>query len=183
MDFKITLLNNASDDLDTVRSELELYWDVKDASDISEILKILALKRAIKPLSSTFELLAKYVLQAEHWALIFKNPGEASMEKLTSGDFKSVDYNECTTRLRNICGISLTFHNIEKIHKIRNKLEHYAIDTPLAEVQLAVKGAIEEVAYFCREKVFTITKNEDDKKQLDPLRNSLSELERIMDEI
>lgn len=87
-----------------------------------------SLKYAILHLSAGTELLLKEVLKNEHWSLIFENTNNAKYDLLTTGEFKSVDFETLITRLINISEIELSEKDISilrQLRRLRNKMVHF----------------------------------------------------------
>ncbi|MFZ6665267.1 hypothetical protein [Peijinzhouia sedimentorum] len=101
------------------------------SSGVEHILKDKSphlLKYAILHLSAGTELLLKEILKNEHWSLIFENPNIAKYELLSTGEFKSVDFETLITRLMNISEIEMSEKDISilrQLRKLRNKIEHF----------------------------------------------------------
>ncbi len=124
MAFKITLIDNAVDEINALRCDMELYLDIANAKDIPESEQHYAIKRCIKQLICAWELLMKYCLQRFDWKQIFADPSKATIQSLQSGEFKSVYYNQAIIRLAKY-GVSMPFDNLIKLHQFRNQIEHY----------------------------------------------------------
>lgn len=117
-DIKYDMLENG---LDFVTSGITHIIDNKSTN---------AIKYAIIHLSAGVELILKDRLRKEHWSLIFDNVNAAKLELLTSGDFKSVDFESILSRLQNICGVEIHKKHIaalRQLRKERNKIEHFEV--------------------------------------------------------
>lgn len=87
-----------------------------------------SLKYSILHLFAGIELLLKERLRREHWSLIFQDLSQANAAKLASGDFKSVDFHTCTSRLTEIASISVTkpqLKHLESLRQLRNRIQHF----------------------------------------------------------
>jgi hypothetical protein len=123
MKFEWDLLENA---LDFIYVALErLSQDKLSKQD---------LKYGLLHLSSGVELLFKEALRREHWSLIFRDPDQATVEALNSGDFKSVDFESCLKRLQNIASVRKLSKSQQTellgFRQKRNQLEHFGITGP-----------------------------------------------------
>lgn len=129
-DFKYTLLENG---LDFVLSAIE---------NLSGKPENRQLKYAILHLHSGIELILKECLRREHWSLVFEKVEDANKEKYESGDFISVQWKTCLTRLKGICEIEISNENLrtlEELRKKRNRLEHFnIIDTTEALISSTI---------------------------------------------
>jgi hypothetical protein len=129
---RFSLLENAMDFLlDAVKQLSE-----KDLTQVH-------IKYSALHLASGIGLLLKYRLFREHWSLIFSNIDNANKEALISGDFRSVDFAESIKRLLQICEIDFSNHRpiLDKLKKLRNQIEHYAIAIDKFEIiSLLVKS-------------------------------------------
>lgn len=106
-------------------------------------------KYPILYLYSGIQLLLKERLKQEDWTLIFKEPNEASDEKLESGIFESVGFDDLITRLREkITNFNFNKEPIKNLQKLRNKTEHFEIDIPLIECQMILALALDEIINF-----------------------------------
>ena len=148
MSFKISLLDNAIDELDSIRSDLELYLDIAKCDDVSDKQKRYAIKRTIKQLICCWELLMKYRLQKQDWRNIFAYDDEATEANLQTGNFVSVSAESAIKRLKkyHICP---DFTNLKKLRTYRNQIEHYQIDAPLNDILETIIASIDELTKFC----------------------------------
>lgn len=111
---KITLIENA---LDFILSAVE---HAKEDGDRN-------LKYAILHLSDGIELVLKEKLRREHWSLLFADVNKASENALKTGEFKSVDFDECVERLESISELNMKSHInlLRLLRRHRNKLQHF----------------------------------------------------------
>src|SRR5580704_16646195 len=99
------------------------------------------LKYAVLHLSAGIELVLKDRLMREDWTQIFVKPGDATEEKLKSGNFKSVNLYECLERLEEHCLVDLPDKALLVSFKNqRNPIEHYALN--LSKEALEASSAI-----------------------------------------
>ncbi len=130
-----TLMENG---LDFILRSLEYLTDDPDTR---------SLKYAVLHLHSGIELILKERLRREHWALVFEKPDEANMAKYEAGDFVSVQWKTCLSRLQGICKVDIPEDQrklLEELKKKRNRLEHFGI----VDTVLAVKGSTVPVLAF-----------------------------------
>ena len=86
------------------------------------------LKYAVLHLSAGIELVLKDRLRREDWTQIFVNPEKATEEKLASGNFKSVDLQQCLERLES-CLVDVPDKALLKAFKNqRNPIEHFELN-------------------------------------------------------
>ncbi|GAA2842329.1 hypothetical protein [Kitasatospora aburaviensis] len=86
------------------------------------------LKYAVVHLQAAVECLLKYRLEAEHWSLVFKNPGEAKRSALDDGSLISCTVEQTITRLTDIAGVAISEREkikLTQLAKLRNQLQHY----------------------------------------------------------
>jgi hypothetical protein len=105
------------------------------------------LKYAVLHLQAATEVLLKARLAAEHWTLIFKDPGLASMKRRQADDYETCTTKQLLDRLQNIVGVTLTPDQdraIQNLAKSRNALQHHG----LSESAPAVESRTVEVLDF-----------------------------------
>lgn len=178
MDYTITLLDNALDELDSSCVELEAYIDWNKDENVDEKQIQYALKRAIKHISTCSELLIKYRLHREHWAFIFQDVNKASKKKLETGTFESVRYEDGIKRLENLCGIHEKIESLIALHHLRNKIEHYAISVPYLELAKLIVRSVDELALFCANHILAIVKEEPARQHAQQILFRLSKLKQ-----
>lgn len=148
-DINISLIDNIVDEFESFVAEVELYFAIlEDASEYPEYAIPRSLKRAVKYLNCAGELLIKYRLQNEHWAFVFDNINAASKIAFDSGEVKSVYYEDAKNRLKNLCGIDVSFSTFEKLRKLRNGAEHYELHDQQIRTIKIIKGASAELLNF-----------------------------------
>lgn len=110
---QITLVENA---LDFILSAVQ-YGQVNETR---------SLKYAVLHLSDGVELILKEKLSREHWSLLFADMKKADKDAFNSGDFVSVDFQDCVLRLGHISGVDLEPHSelLKKLRRTRNQLQH-----------------------------------------------------------
>jgi hypothetical protein len=106
------------------------------------------LKYCVLNLYSGIELLLKEKLRQEHWSLIFHDINKATLTKLKNGDFASVSYEHLILRLKNIVEVEFNEEPIKNLKSLRNKFEHFEVDTSLSECQHIIAAALDEVIEF-----------------------------------
>jgi len=111
---KITLIGNA---LDFILSALE-YAQTNESRN---------LKYAALHLSDGVELLLKERLRREHWSLLFADVNKANQNAFKTGEFKSVDFDDCIKRLESISAVDMGNHIgvLRILRCIRNRLQHF----------------------------------------------------------
>ncbi|MFD7555171.1 serine/arginine repetitive matrix protein 1 [Streptomyces sp. NPDC059835] len=104
-------------------------------------------KYAVLHLQAAVEILFKARLLAEHWTLVFTNPGDATRKELDEATLKSVTPDQAIARLRNIVGVPISDKEgkaLKKLTEDRNKLQHFG----LTQNALAVEARAGEVLDF-----------------------------------
>jgi hypothetical protein len=131
-EIKFELLENG---LDFIASGLDFVSRGATKSD---------LKYGVLHLWSGIELVLKARLQHEDWKLLFPSPDKADENRYKSGDFWSVGFDVCLSRLEEECGIDISDEAVNKLYAIRvrrNRLEHFAIvDTKVAIESVAAQA-------------------------------------------
>ncbi|KPL26312.1 hypothetical protein JI76_37840 (plasmid) [Streptomyces anulatus] len=120
-DVSFTPVDNGMDYLVSVFKHLTEGSDPPSARD---------LKYAVLHLQAATEVLLKARLAAEHYSLIFAEPGTASFETWEKGDFQSCGSLEAIDRLRNIARLPITDGQramVKELGKTRNALQHYGL--------------------------------------------------------
>lgn len=110
-------------------------------------------KYALLHLVSGLELLMKELLRREHWSLLFQNIDEASEEKLTKGNFKSVDAETAIKRLESIVGFALfdaEKPDLRRLRDLRNRVQHFDMDIKLQQLQAHVARGLAIYAAICQ---------------------------------
>jgi hypothetical protein len=114
---QMSMLENG---LDFIRSGLKSIASPQSKFD---------LKYAVLHLSAGIELVLKDRLRREDWQLIFVDPAKATEQKFKSGNFKSVDLDECLKRLEENCTVALTEKAaLRSFKSLRNPIEHFQTD-------------------------------------------------------
>ncbi|MFG2774730.1 hypothetical protein [Streptomyces sp. NPDC048350] len=86
------------------------------------------LKYAVLHLQAATEVLLKARLIQEHWSLVFSDPGSATIEAFTSGNFETCNTDAALRRLEKIAQVKITDDDrdaIRKLKRTRNALTHY----------------------------------------------------------
>jgi hypothetical protein len=109
-------------------------------------------KFAILHTVSAIELSLKLRLQDEHWSLIFSDIDQANIDKLKTGDFKSVTLKDSIERIKNILQDDLideVKNKLIELYDLRNKIQHYQISVNsnelLSKVAFGVNFVLDEL--------------------------------------
>lgn len=145
--FKISLFENAVDELKAAHMYIESFLDWRRDSEVPWIDLLFAFKQMVKHLCSGWELLMKYRLNRIDPMLVFTKPDEITEEKLKSGEFHTIGYTKAVALLQ-AEDIKCSFKNLEQLHKYRNKIEHYEIDVPFQSLIRTSLAAIDELIQF-----------------------------------
>ena len=73
-------------------------------------------------------------------------------EALKTGDFKSVDFETACGRLKSIATVSLekpTLDHLNELRKLRNRVQHFAIDVDLEQVRSPAAKGVNFALTFC----------------------------------
>jgi ssDNA-binding Zn-finger/Zn-ribbon topoisomerase 1 len=149
-DFDFSLLENG---LDFLRSSLDYLISASASGPSSKVHEIPPntwkqkrdLKYALLHLCSGVELIFKERLRQEHWSLVFKDVGKASLDSYDTGDFQSVTFQEAQDRLIGICETELSQEQCRQLKELRdrrNKLEHFQVVDTLPAVTAIVSSVV-----------------------------------------
>lgn len=144
MSINLSLLDNSMNYVDRA---------IKDITQGIRENDILQFKYAVIHIFAAIELLMKERLRAEHWVLLFDNINDASLPKLTSGDFKGPAIDKITDRLKGIVAIDknhLRLNELDQLKKIRNKIQHFSINIDSALAKQIVANGINIFIEFYR---------------------------------
>jgi hypothetical protein len=83
-------------------------------------------RNAVIFMAAALEVLLKARLAAEHWTLLFDDPGTAKISRLKSGEFQSVGARKLVDRLNNAASLKLPKEVPERIFNLRNSVVHFA---------------------------------------------------------
>lgn len=110
-----------------------------------------ALKYALLHLVAGVELILKARLLREHWSLLFADVDKAALGALESGDFRSIGFESACERLRGVAAVEIersTLDYLDRLRKLRNQLQHFAIDVDLDSVKSVVARGLDFVLDF-----------------------------------
>ena len=143
------------------------------------------LKYGLLHLSSGVELLFKEALRREHWSLIFRDPDQATIEALNSGDFKSVDFESCIKRLQNIANVKQLSKpqqaELLGFRQKRNRLEHFGITGPSDAVIASSAHLMSTVVDFMRDQLEPDKWDQPCKNYYDRITRKLYEFKGFVD--
>jgi hypothetical protein len=153
-----------------------LDFILSSTNHLSKSLSKADIKYGILHLSSGIELVLKYRLSKEHWSLLFQDIDKASRDSFESGDFKSVDFESCISRLKKISSLEIKdedCNNLKLFKKKRNKFEHFNI----LDSEIALKSYSTKVLSFIIDFIDEYIPKEDIKDSeseiLDKIRQNL----------
>lgn len=115
------------------------------------------LKYSILHLSAGIELVLKEIIRNEHWAFIFEDINKANYDRLTIGDFQSVNFETLIKRLTSISPKKIPNYAIDEIRqlrKIRNKMEHFAFEVSPEALRSHVSKVLCEVLDLIRQNIY-----------------------------
>ncbi|WP_333593874.1 hypothetical protein [Anaerospora hongkongensis] len=140
-----TVLSNG---LDFVLKGLEELGNYEGSGDIN------CLKYVTLHIDAGIELILKSKLLEEHWSLVFEQPHNAKKKAYQDGDFSSVSLASSIKRLKDVCDISISKVQEDKInalHKKRNVMQHFEINDTEAAIIGIIASALEVMMDFLRE--------------------------------
>ncbi|RGD74563.1 hypothetical protein [Anaerofustis stercorihominis] len=145
MKYELPFLNNIYDSLETVNVDLFCFLELYQGEGYLSHDEI---KHIILNLANLLELLIKWRLEQEHWALIFSDINKATYSNYIDGDFISVDIKSGIIRLESICGINCSFSACKKIYQYRNRLMHYTLNSIFEQIIKDLSDAMCEITKF-----------------------------------
>ena len=77
---------------------------------------------------NSIELFLKARLLREHWSLVVSKTEKANLETFRRGDFQSVTFDDCLSRLRSVANEPIATHEEQSFRELRdhrNKLVHF----------------------------------------------------------
>lgn len=116
------------------------------------------LKTALLNVTISVELILKAKIALINWKELFQKTSHANKEKLKSGDFFSVKFEDCITRIEKNSQIKFseeTKHRINKIRQIRNKVTHFYFDTRKENFASLASYGIDFFIEFYRNYIFS----------------------------
>jgi hypothetical protein len=140
-----TVLSNG---LDFVLKGLEELGNYEGSGEINR------LKYVILHIDAGIELILKSKLLEEHWSLVFEQPQNAKKKAYQEGDFSSVSLASSIKRLKDVCDISISKVQEDKInalHKKRNVMQHFEINDTEAAISGVIASALEVMMDFLHE--------------------------------
>ncbi|MER7683750.1 hypothetical protein [Streptomyces sp. NPDC097610] len=112
------------------------------------------LKYSVLHLQAATEVLLKARLVREHWSLVFKDPGRATLAKFKSGKFESCTLTSTIERLENVAQVPIMDADrkaIEKLSETRNALTHYGHTAPAYAVEASAARVLSFLLDFIHE--------------------------------
>lgn len=113
-----------------------------------------SLKEAVVHLGNGVELLVKARLAREDWALIFSCIDQANYDKLSKGEFKSVDYWKAIVRLKKKVGVPIderVSSRLKVLRNLRNRLTHFTVTLDSVQAKSLVATAMNFSVEFCEQ--------------------------------
>lgn len=110
-------------------------------------------KYALLHLASAIELIMKAILEKEHWSLLFEDVDTAAIEKLKTGDFKSVSYDTAINRIKRILGkpINKDEKYLQRIRELRNRIMHFSVEININELRSLIARGLNIFIRFYKE--------------------------------
>jgi ribosomal protein S27E len=135
------------------------------------------LKYAVLHLQAATEVLLKARLAAEHWSLIFKEPGLATIKKRQDNNYETCTTNQLLDRLQNLVGTALTESQLQAIKNLtrsRNALQHHGLSDSAPAVESRTVEVLDFLLDFVRSQLLPTLES-------DPA--TLAEAERVRDDL
>ncbi|MFC5956785.1 hypothetical protein ACFP51_20600 [Streptomyces pratens] len=115
------------------------------------------LKYAVLHLQAATEVLLKARLVGEHWSLVFKNPGSATLEDFKKGKFDSCTIEATMDRLENIAQVKISAEGrsaIKVLAEDRNALTHYGHTANAFQVEARAARVLSFLLDFITEQLY-----------------------------
>ncbi|UML82795.1 hypothetical protein FH587_02205 (plasmid) [Leptospira interrogans] len=112
----------------------------------------ISLKYSIINFHTSIELFLKARLMSEHWSLVVSKKKEPDLDDFLNGDFESVTFVECLSKLKKVVKITISDEfekSITAITKHRNKTVHFFHDAHTPEADQRRKAAIAKEQLRC----------------------------------
>lgn len=126
------------------------------------------LKTALLNVTIGVELILKAKIASINWKELFQKASNANKEKLISGSFYSVKFEDCISRIEKISKIKFSEeikHRINKIRQIRNKVTHFYFDIKKENFASLVSYGIDFFIEFYRNYIFSYFCEEKDRTE------------------
>lgn len=141
------------------------------------------LKYAVLHLSAGIELVLKDRLRREDWTQIFVKPQHATEDKLRSGNFKSVNLDQCLERLEEHCAVELPDKALLLSFKDqRNPIEHFELNHTREALEASSVIVLGALIDFIGEAYEEDDLSGDESELLQQIRTSLAEFKRFTEE-
>ncbi|GIP59086.1 hypothetical protein [Paenibacillus woosongensis] len=143
------------------------------------------LKYAVLHLSSGTELILKHRLVQEHWTLIYKDVSKANLQNFITGDFVSVDQDECVARVQNICQIELSKIAKDELRVLkakRNKFIHFTSKESTAALKSSFYNVLNVLVDFILRNIDRDKFNESEKELFGSIWERVQELKEFVEE-
>lgn len=165
-----------------LQNGLDFIWEV--LAHLSRSSKERRLKYAVLHLCSGIELVLKERLRIEHWTLVFEEPKGASKEAYETGNFSSASFKSCITRLKTICGVSISDKQERRLLAFRdkrNRLEHFGIEDSAEAIIALAAVVLNFILDFINTELEPGNLDPDDTDTLDAIRQKLSEFDEFVE--
>lgn len=169
-------LNLLENGLDFVETSLEYLLKDEKSSD---------LKYAISHLSSGTELILKHRLVQEHWTLIYKDVSKANFQNFKTGDFISIDQDECILRLQNISQIEISKSakdDFKNLKSKRNKFIHFTVGETTTALKSSFYKVLNVLVDFILKNLDREEFNQQEKELFEAIWEQSKELEDFVNE-
>ncbi|MFF5893930.1 serine/arginine repetitive matrix protein 1 [Streptomyces globisporus] len=139
-------------------------------------------KYAVLHLQAAVEVLFKARLLAEHWTLVFTNPGDATRKALDAATLSSVSTTKAVTRLRNIVGVPISEKEqkaLDKLTEDRNKLQHFGFTHNAQAVEARAGEVLDFLIHFVETQLMPYldeAESRETARSLGELRDGLSNI-------
>ncbi|MFD9033276.1 serine/arginine repetitive matrix protein 1 [Streptomyces sp. NPDC059567] len=176
-------------DFPPVRNGLDYLASVVEHLDETESeVRPRDVKYAVLHLQAAVEVLFKARLLAEHWTLVFTNPGDATRKALDDATLNSVSPEKAITRLRTIVGVPISDKEQQALKKLtedRNKLQHFGLTQNARAVEARAGEVLDFLIRFIDTQLMPYLSTEEQRETahgLEDLREGLGNINSYVDQ-
>jgi hypothetical protein len=145
------------------------------------------LKYAVLHPHASVEVLLKVRLMREHWALVFTNPGKATLAAFNTGSFSSIGLEDTISRLKDIANVKVTEaarESFKQLTNVRNKLQHFGLVEQAPGVELLAGQVLDAMLIFIGEELEPGASADDQESLLQArelIRKEISRIRALVD--
>lgn len=135
------------------------------------------LKYAVLHLGAGIELVLKQRLENENWKLLYRDIKKANWADFETGNFISVNLDDCLFRLKTEVGIEFDDKQVnafDRLRRMRNKMQHFKFDVnPEAIIEMSIQ-AVSGMLDFIGSEMSTHNFSQKEKNMAREIRQNLN---------